>query len=169
MDKKTDLRIKRTQKAIIDTFYELLEEKNFANITIDGATTRTVRVGGITGLAYKGEDPAPVIKNCTNYGNVVNNAVGTAGSNSYLAGVIAVWESNGVAMDGLVNYGSIINNGANCRFVGGVCACVSRNIWVQNCKNYGEVKDCITAADRHYHVGGIGIDSCFFGRLSDKK
>ncbi len=33
-DKKTDLRIKRTQKAIIDAFYELLEEKSFNNITI---------------------------------------------------------------------------------------------------------------------------------------
>ena len=34
MDKKTDLRIQRTQKAIIDTFYELLEEKHFSAITI---------------------------------------------------------------------------------------------------------------------------------------
>jgi AcrR family transcriptional regulator len=34
MDKKTDLRIQRTQKAIIDTFYELLEEKHFSSITI---------------------------------------------------------------------------------------------------------------------------------------
>ena len=34
MDKKTDLRIQRTQKAIIDTFYELLEEKHFSQITI---------------------------------------------------------------------------------------------------------------------------------------
>ncbi len=34
MDKRTDLRIQRTQKAIIDTFYELLDEKNFGSITI---------------------------------------------------------------------------------------------------------------------------------------
>ena len=34
MDKKTDLRIQCTQKAIIDTFYELLEEKHFSAITI---------------------------------------------------------------------------------------------------------------------------------------
>lgn len=34
MDKKTDLRIQRTQKAIIDAFYELLEEKHFSAITI---------------------------------------------------------------------------------------------------------------------------------------
>lgn len=141
---------------------------NFANITIDAATTRTVRVGGITGLAYKGEDPAPVIKSCTNYGNVVNNAVGTAGSNSYLAGVIAVWESNGVEMNGLVNYGNITNNGSNCRFVGGVCACVARNIWVKNCKNYGEVKDCITAADRLLTMGGVlGIYDADNGQMKD--
>ena len=34
MDKRTDLRIQRTQKAIIDAFYELLEEKHFSSITI---------------------------------------------------------------------------------------------------------------------------------------
>ena len=34
MDKRTDLRIQRTQKAIIDAFYELLEEKHFSAITI---------------------------------------------------------------------------------------------------------------------------------------
>ena len=141
---------------------------NFANITIDAATTRTVRVGGLTGLAFKGEDPAPVIKNCTNYGNIENNAVGTADSNSCMAGVVAVWESNGVAMDGLVNYGNIINKGANCRFVGGVCACVSRNIWVQNCKNYGEVKDCITAADRLLTIGGVlGIYDADNGQMKN--
>lgn len=32
--KKTDLRIQRTQKAIIDTFYELLDEKSFNSITV---------------------------------------------------------------------------------------------------------------------------------------
>lgn len=32
--KKKDLRIQRTQKAIIDTFYELLDEKSFNNITV---------------------------------------------------------------------------------------------------------------------------------------
>ncbi len=31
---KVDLRIQRTQKAIIDTFYELLDEKSFNNITV---------------------------------------------------------------------------------------------------------------------------------------
>lgn len=31
---KTDLRIQRTQKAIIDAFYELLDEKAFANISV---------------------------------------------------------------------------------------------------------------------------------------
>ena len=31
---KTDLRIQRTQKAIIDAFYELLDEKSFGSITV---------------------------------------------------------------------------------------------------------------------------------------
>ena len=31
---KTDLRIQRTQKAIVDAFYELLDEKSFGAITV---------------------------------------------------------------------------------------------------------------------------------------
>ena len=31
---KTDLRIQRTQKAIVDAFYELLDEKSFGSITV---------------------------------------------------------------------------------------------------------------------------------------
>ena len=34
MTKKVDLRVQRTKKAILDTFFSLLEEKHFSNITI---------------------------------------------------------------------------------------------------------------------------------------
>ena len=34
MEKKIDLRVQRTKKAILDTFFSLLEEKHFSNITI---------------------------------------------------------------------------------------------------------------------------------------
>ena len=34
VEKKVDLRVQRTKKAILETFFSLLEEKHFANITI---------------------------------------------------------------------------------------------------------------------------------------
>lgn len=34
MEKKVDLRVQRTKKAILDTFFSLLEEKHFSNITV---------------------------------------------------------------------------------------------------------------------------------------
>ena len=56
MAKKVDLRVQRTKKAILETFFSLLEEKHFSNISIIDICDRALINRGTFYTHFKDKD-----------------------------------------------------------------------------------------------------------------
>lgn len=143
---------------------------NFAKVEVAEGSNGKTRAAGICGnWASTG-----AIKNCYNYGDVVNNATATgqasssnnAVATSILGGVIAQCDA-AVEITECENHGTVTNNNPYVKWVGGIIGNSGQALTVKKCINYGTLKNTVQAYTSWLGTGGIAgylskgtIDAC---------
>ncbi len=151
---------------------EMENVTNFAKAEVAAGSTGKTRAAGLCGN-WASSKP---MKNCYNYGEVVNNAdktgVAESGSSSVatsiLGGVVAQCDTS-VEIVECENYGTITNKNPYVKWVGGIIGSSSQNLTVKKCINYGTIKNEVAAYTSWLGTGGIAgylsgasakIDAC---------
>ena len=141
---------------------------NMASISFSGRASWDMYTGGIVGYfdTYNYEGG---IKNCANYGKILNNG---SSWDSYLGGIVgkyylykAIWLRN------CLNYGNIKDNGSTKQktYIGGITGYSSGSEGIENCVNLGR----FSAINSKKYIGGIGgylkvsnVYNCYWDKAS---
>ena len=128
---------------------------NFIPVSVKAGTIVKTRIAGLIGVINTG----PItVTNCTNYGNVSNNAT-SASAASLMAGIICEMDAIGT-VENVINRGDITNNSnPYVSRVAGVVAYPFGGSSLSNCKNYGTITIGNLALSAASSAGGIFADN----------
>lgn len=125
---------------------------NLASVTFNGNITSNLFLGGISGYVYSTSFES-MLRNCANYGIVVNSG---AGSFSYIGGFVGIFElsySKTGYIQNCLNYGKITNSGTfKETYLGGIIGLGSPNV-IENCVSSGRIS--YTRSAKNDYIGSI--------------
>ena len=131
---------------------------NFAKIEVAAGSNGKTRIGGVCG----NWSSTGVMKDCTNYGEVVNNASATgqksssetAVATSVVGGVVGQCDTDATIQD-CVNYGNVINNNKYVKWVAGILGNSGAAVTVKDCTNNGQIENKTTAYTSWLGTGSV--------------
>lgn len=131
---------------------------NFAKIEVAAGSTGKTRIGGVCG----NWSSTGVMKDCTNYGEVVNNASATGQKSSsettvatsVVGGVVGQCDTP-ATIQGCVNYGNVINNNPYVKWVAGILGNSGAAVTVKDCTNNGQIENKTTAYTSWLGTGSV--------------
>lgn len=128
---------------------------NYAKCEVAAGSNGKTRAAGVCGNWASSEG----IKNCANYGQVINNATetgldGETVAPSILGGVIAQCDTP-VTIQSCFNYGEVINNNPYVQWIGGILGNTAKALTVSACENHGNITNKVAAYTSWLGTGGV--------------
>lgn len=107
------------------------------------------RIGGIAGTMKKNT----AIRNCVNYGSVMNSTTVATGTTNDIGGIVSRTDENGGIISNCTNWGDVTNSSPYVYRIGGILGAAGYATTVEKCHNYGKITNKADVTD--IYLGGI--------------